>query len=57
MQGFPQEFFALQNARHQADYSYEANRNRKDMLAEIDKLDVMFLGFLNFTFVVEMNMI
>ena len=43
MQGFPHEiqefakkFVALQNERHQADYSSEADYNRRDTLAAID---------------------
>ena len=44
MQGFPREiqefakkFVASQNARHQADYSREANYDRQDTLAAIDR--------------------
>ena len=44
MQGFPREiqefakkFVALQNARHQADYSREASYDRQDTLAAIDR--------------------
>ena len=58
MQRFPHEikefadaFVDLQGARYQADYSYEANYDRQDTLAAIDKLDVMLL---NFDFIVEM---
>ena len=46
MQGFPHEiqefakkFIALQNARHQADYAYDANYDRQDTLAAIDRAD------------------
>ena len=51
MQGFSQKSVALQNARYQADYSCEANYDRQDTLAAIDKLDVMLL---NFDFIFEM---
>ena len=46
MQGFPREiqefakkFVASQNARHQADYSREANYDRQETLAAIDKAE------------------
>jgi len=36
IQEFAKKFVALQDARHRADYSYEADYNRQDTLAAID---------------------
>ena len=39
IQEFAKKFVVLQNAQHQADYAYNANYDRQDTLAAIDKAD------------------